>query len=144
VNWAGDLAAWAAGVIPRAGDNVWVVLDGFAHPDVPVETHAFIAALAAEAADQRSGFRLVLLDYNKELSSRTERATRRTEINYISAADLTQFLTLLDVNHQVSSRPGWAAAQEFVAQYSMHQPGTTTQTDALHEVFPEIVRGLRP
>jgi len=142
VNWAGDLAAWAAGVIPRAGDHVWVVLDGFDDPDVPVETHAFIGALAAEAADQRSGFRLVLLDYNKGLSSRTERATRRTTIDYISASDLSQFLALLDVNHQVSSRPEWAVAQEFVSLYSQHTPGSATQIDALHEVFPDIVRAL--
>ena len=141
-NWARDLAAWLAGQIARAGELVWVLLDGFEHPDVLVETHVFLAALAAEAVDQ-DAFRLVLLDYDRALSDRIERAARRTRIDYISASDLDLYLGQLGARHPaILTRPEWDAALEFVIQYGNHVPGSATQVDALEQLFPRLVRAL--
>jgi hypothetical protein len=141
--WARDLAAWMAGQIAQlaqAGAQVWVVLDGCYQASAE-ETHAFITALAEEAGDQ-GDFRLVLLDYDRALGGRAERATRRTRIDYLTAADLQSFLHEFDQQYKVSSKPGWAAAQELVAQYAKHTPGSATQVDALAELLPAIIRSL--
>jgi hypothetical protein len=138
--WARDLSAWMAGLIPRAGDPVWVLLDGFDRPGVAEETHVFIASLAAGAAEQ--GFRLVLLDYDRPLGDRTEKAARRTRLDYISASEVFDYLSMLDAQYGASAQPGWAAAQEFGQQYSRHAPGSATQVDALEHLFPQIIRDL--
>jgi hypothetical protein len=116
------------------------VLDGCSRLGAE-ETHVFLAALAEEAGDQ-DDFRLVLLDYDKAFSSRAERATRRTRIDYLKAADLEAFLAKLDQQYQASAKPAWEAARELVTQYARHMPGSATQVDALAQLLPEIVRAL--
>jgi Effector-associated domain 1 len=139
--WARDLAAWLGTHIAQIEGEVWIVLDGFDDPSVAEETHVFLAALAEEAGDQDE-FRLILLDYERAFGERTERATRRTRIEYLTASDLRLFLDLLDRDYNVSKKPGWQAAQEFVDLYDQHTPGSATQIDALAELLPPIVRSL--
>ena len=139
--WALDLAPWVGTHIKQIGGEVWVVLDGFNDPAVPEETHVLIAALAEEAGDQND-FRLILLDYDRAFGERTERATRRTRIEYLTASDLRLFLNLLDQDYKASTKPEWQAAQMFVELYDQHMPGSATQIDALTELLPPIVRSL--
>jgi hypothetical protein len=139
--WARDLAAWLGTHIGQIKGEVWVVLDGFNDPAIAEETHVFLGALAEEAGDQ-DDFRLVLLDYELPFGDRTERATRRTSIEYLTGSDLRTFLNLLDREYGVSAKPEWQAAQTFVELYEQQTPGSATQIDALRELLPPIIRSL--
>jgi hypothetical protein len=139
--WARDVAAWLGTQISQINCEVWVVLDGFNDLAIAEETHVFLGALAEEAGDQ-DNFRLVLLDYEREFGGRTERATRRSSIEYVTASDLRTFLNLLDREYKISAKPEWQAAQVFIELYEQHTPGSATQIEALRELLPPIIRSL--
>jgi hypothetical protein len=121
--------------------ETWVILGGFNDAGGLEETHVVIGALA-EAAGEQDDLRLVMLDYDRGFSDRTERATRRTRIDYLTSSDLDQFLRLLDAKYNVSSKQEWEAARQLVTSYRKHAAGSATQIDALKELFPEIIRAL--
>lgn len=75
---AGLLADWTADEIAHSGDTVWIVLDGFDHPDVPTETGKYIdELLAMVGGDSRfERTRIVLFAFDvKRLDSLTNRYT---------------------------------------------------------------------
>lgn len=143
--WAADLAVWTAGQADLAEARVWVILDGFGHPDVPEATHDFIAVLAEEAAN-RSQLRLVLLGYPRTFPDHIERSVRREPLTYLTAEHLKDFFDHLDGRLGYRANPACAkaatAAERLVQLYSGLPSGDERQVEAIRQAFPGIVRDL--
>jgi hypothetical protein len=143
--WASDLAVWLANQADQAGTRVWVVLDGFDHPDVPEETHNFIATLAAEAVT-RTELRLVLLGYSPRLGDDIESNLWRKPLNYLTADDLQEFFDDLERRRPYRGKPIYQraaqAADTLVQVYRTLRGGSEEQLQAIDQVFRGIVRDL--
>jgi hypothetical protein len=59
--WVLRLGDWLIAQLNHSSINWWFVLDGFDHPDVPIETQEFISVLVRAAAEGQTGLRVVLL-----------------------------------------------------------------------------------
>jgi hypothetical protein len=145
--WAADLAVWLAGLIDLSGCRVWVVLDGFDHPDVPPPVHELIAGLAEQAA-WRANFRLVLLGYAppQPWPDHIERNIRPENLAYVTAAQLREFFAGLDrrlgYRRAAACTTAAAAADRLVELYDALPPGDARQVKALKQALPGVVRDL--
>ena len=73
---AGLYADWTAEEIARSGDTLWIMLDGFGHPDIPTETGMYIDEILTMAgSDTRlQRLRVLLFDFDAgRIRSLTER-----------------------------------------------------------------------
>ena len=91
------------------GGRTWIVLDGFDHPDVPQESHSFIATLADEAS-RRADLRLVLLGYSPELPPYIERNSAGA-LSYLDAWRWSSSSTNWTGRVAIGPTPGWRAVR---------------------------------
>ena len=142
--WASDLAVWLAGQVDLAGVRAWILLDGFDHPDVPPETHSFIATLLGEAATRRN-LRVILLGYSQVMPEHIERNIKREPLAFLTANDILNFFNELDGLRPFRVHPQYAIdgkpADAFVQGYLALQ-ADDLRVQAVKEALPKVVERL--
>jgi hypothetical protein len=92
--WVRELADWFNGEVRQSGKTCWIVLDGFDHPDIPMETLELIHRLMLQAIRGSENLRLILLQYSENQLPPDVRGNVLTEsISAVTRADLEEFFT---------------------------------------------------
>jgi hypothetical protein len=65
------MASWILRLFSESKDNWWVILDGFGHPEVPLETRKVIQKMAqmVSIGEHRKFLRLVMIDHPEKLAN---------------------------------------------------------------------------
>jgi Effector-associated domain 1/NACHT domain len=90
--WTLELRDWLLGEILQSSATWWFILDGFDHPDIPLETRDFIKHLVVAAHRATTSLRVVLLGWSDDLVPLSLRASvLRETVAPLDRADLVEF-----------------------------------------------------
>jgi hypothetical protein len=92
--WVRELADWFNREVRQSGKTCWIVLDGFDHQDIPLETLELIYRLMLQASRGSESLRLILLQYSENQLPFDVKGNVLTEsISAVTRADLEEFFT---------------------------------------------------
>lgn len=130
---AGLLADWTADEIGRSGDGLWILLDGFDHPDLPEASSKYIdELLAMMGADERlERTRMILFEFDAQ---RLDSLTQNYNSLVLHLPDQNEVLDYFTIRFPGLSELHWESASA-VAMENLPQGGPT--------FMPKLQRNIR-
>jgi hypothetical protein len=108
---AGLLADWTADQIEISGDDLWILLDGFDHPDILPETRMYVDELLTMAGNdpRLDRARFLLFDFNP---SRLDALNRNYDVLVLHRPDKDEIIAHFKARYPKAPKSNWEIAAD--------------------------------